>query len=172
MPALGLLISRVQSTVISSGNELERSILEKVQNPIEDLDVFLNDEIMKNGIFLAPEKEIKRCQTLNFQEGDPDFLAFKRKNCETRCYVVEVKDSFSFNTKKASAELSNMRSFVELKRQNQNCNEISFHFVGFNNDDRESIIKGLKKQDNIGRSNDRPRVLQASKIELRCDNQS
>ena len=36
IPALGMLISRVQSTVISSGNELEGSILEKAQNPIGD----------------------------------------------------------------------------------------------------------------------------------------
>ena len=146
IPALGLLISRVQSTVISSGNELEGIILEKAHNPIEDLDVFLNDEIMKNGIFLAPKKEIKKCQTLHFPEGDPDFLVFKRKNSESRCYVVEVKDGFSFDTKKASAELSNMRSFVEQNRQNLNCNEISFHFVGFNKDDRESIVKGFKNK--------------------------
>ena len=52
IPELGLLISRIQSSVISSGSELERLIIDKVQH-IDDLDRFLEQEIMQEGVFIV-----------------------------------------------------------------------------------------------------------------------
>ena len=46
IPELGLLISRIQSSVISSGSELERLIIDKVQH-IDDLDRFLEHGVLK-----------------------------------------------------------------------------------------------------------------------------
>ena len=48
---LGKLIQKVQSTVISNGNELEKIILEK-SNVINDLDEFLSQRNIK-GVFLC-----------------------------------------------------------------------------------------------------------------------
>ena len=51
-PQLGSLISRVQSAVISSGNELEKLIIERA-NIIEDVDRFLQQDIYPEGAFVA-----------------------------------------------------------------------------------------------------------------------
>ena len=62
---LGHLISRMQSTVISSGTELERTIKDKV-NLIDDLDSFLKREIMPDGVFVADKRKVKSCESLFF----------------------------------------------------------------------------------------------------------
>ena len=102
-PGLGLLMSKVQGTVISSGSELERMIVARVRK-IDDLDVFLRDETMPDGVFIAPKKQVKNCRSLDFPEGEPDFLIFKRRDGQQLCHVVELKDGHVFDTKKASAE--------------------------------------------------------------------
>ncbi len=75
--ALGELVSKVQSAVISSGSELEATIADSVPN-IPDLDAFLEHEIMPEGVLLARKRQIKRRDTLDFAGSEPDFMVFKR----------------------------------------------------------------------------------------------
>ena len=56
---LGVLISRVQSAVISSGSAPERMILERVQK-IANLDEFLKLEIMPDRVVIATKRQIKQ----------------------------------------------------------------------------------------------------------------
>ena len=142
LPALGRLISRVQSAVISSGTELERIITSQVIN-IDDLDSFLMQDHMPDGVFIAPKKLVKNCQTLKFPEGEPDFMVFKRREGKQECYVVELKDGHVFDTKKASAEHSAIHSFIERNAQYLQY-RVSCYFCCFNQDSREDIVKGFK----------------------------
>ena len=139
-----LLISRIQSSVISSGSELERLILDRVQH-IDDLDRFLEQEIMQEGVFIAPKKQIKKCKTLDSISAEPDFLIFKRRQNRQLCHVIELKDGHVFDTKKASAERQAMHTFIE-KNGHRLPYIISSHFCCFNQESKEAILTGFKRR--------------------------
>ena len=144
IPALGDLLSRVQSTVISAGSELERIIISKVAS-IRDLDEFLKQEIMPEGVFIAPKKQIKKCKTLKFPEGEPDFMIFKRRKDKQACHVVELKDGHVFDTKKVVGERDALRSFISRNAQHMPY-RVSGHFCCFNQGDVEDILIGFKNR--------------------------
>jgi len=139
---LGYLISKVHSASVSSGNELEKLILERVQR-IDDLDEFLKQEIMPDGIFIVPRKQIKKCSVLN-SDTTPDFLIFKRGDGEQNCYVIELKDGHVFDSKKARADSQAIYTFIENNVHNLKY-KIKAYFCCFNQDNRQSIYEGLKK---------------------------
>ena len=136
--------SKVQSAVISSGSELEKMIANLVPN-ILDLDSFLEQEIMPDGVLLARKLQIKRCNTLDFAGPEPDFMVFKRRGGIQQCHIIELKDGHVFDTKKASAERQSMHGFIE-----QNAQHIQYrfqaHFCAFNQQDREAIWEGFKRR--------------------------
>ena len=141
---LGQLMTRVQSAVISAGTELERIITAKVEK-IENLDDFLKQERMPEGVMLATKRQIKKCTTLDFPGAEPDFLIFKRRQGRQNCYVVELKDGHVFDTKKASAEWQAIHSFIESNAQNLQCT-MSAHFCCFNQDSKDAILTGFKNR--------------------------
>ena len=74
---LGRLVSRVQSTVISNGTELERIIV-SLTNPIHDLDLFINnvtDGEQENGVYLCQKKVLKK-SSYAIRDIEPDLLIF------------------------------------------------------------------------------------------------
>ena len=145
--SLGELLSRVHSTVISSGIELEKMILAKVEK-IDDLDEFLKYQIMPKGIHVASKKIIKKSSTIDFSGSEPDFMVFKRHNNKQHCYIVEVKDGHTFDTKKARAEHASIHSFSSRNVQNIPY-IVSSYFCAFNQNDKEAIHKGFKKKINL-----------------------
>ncbi len=84
VPALGHLMSRVQSTVISSGTELERMVLDPVEQ-LDNLDEFLRQDIMPEGVLISPKTKIKKSTSLDFPGAEPDFLIFKRRSGQQSC---------------------------------------------------------------------------------------
>lgn len=143
---LGYLVSRIQAAVISAGTELERIIKGKVEL-IADLDEFLQQEIMPEGVLVADKKEVKRCNTLDFAGSEPDFLIFKRRENKQVCHLVELKDGDSFDTKKASAEHRSMHSFISKNAQHLPYVVVA-HFCCFNQDDKQQILAGFKNRIN------------------------
>ena len=141
---LGELASKVQSTVISSGSELEALISYVVPN-IDDLDSFLKQEIMPEGVLLARKPQIKRSSTLDFAGSEPDFMVFKRRQGIQTCHIVELKDGHVFDTKKASAERQAMHGFIERNAQHIQYRFMA-HFCAFNQNDRQAIWEGFKKR--------------------------
>ncbi len=141
---LGALVSKIQSAVISSGSELETMIVDAVPH-IPDLDAFLGQEIMPEGVQLARKKQIRQSAILDFAGSEPDFMVFKRRNSAQTCHIVELKDGHVFDTKKASAEWQSMRRFIE---QNGHLIPYKFqaHFCAFNQHDRQAIWEGFKKK--------------------------
>ena len=141
---IGYLISRIQSAVISSGTELERIIKDKVRL-IPDLDEFLKQEIMPDGVMVADKVQVKKCETLDFAGSEPDFLIFKRRRNKQDCHLVELKDGDSFDTKKASAEHRAMHSFISKNAAHLQY-RVQAHFCCFNQNDRQAIIDGFKRR--------------------------
>jgi len=144
IPELGRLISRIQSTVISSGTELERAVISRVEK-IENLDEFLELEIMPDGVLMATKRQIKGCKTLDFPSAEPDFLIFKRRDGQQNCHVVELKDGHVFDTKKASAERQAIHAFIERNAPRMQY-RVSAHFCCFNQDSRDAIVAGFKQK--------------------------
>ena len=141
---LGTLASKIQSAVIKSGHELEKIISDQVNN-IDNLDSFLEQEIMPDGVLLARKRNIKQSNTLDFAGAEPDFMVFKRRNKVQTCHIVELKDGHVFDTKKASAERHAMHGFIERNAQHIQY-RFQAHFCAFNQDDRNAIWEGFKKR--------------------------
>jgi hypothetical protein len=76
IPELGDLMSRIQATVISAGNELENLIWERVTR-IDDLDSFLTKTLNsgEDEIYVARKKQIKDSKIIS-STYEPDFVAF------------------------------------------------------------------------------------------------
>lgn len=109
---LGVLTSKVHGTTISNGIELEKIIKSMVQN-VPDLDEFLRLDIMPDGVFLATKKQIKKCQTLDSNNQEPDFLIFKRRDDEQRCHVIELKAGHAFDTKRLAPNAGRCMSLLK-----------------------------------------------------------
>lgn len=139
---LGNLMSRVQGTVISAGNELEKLILERCKT-IDDLDTFVaNLSSREAGVFVATKAQVKKSKSIN-SRYEPDFLAFDL--VKRVCYVIEVKDGDQLDTKKASGEHTTLKNFT-----NDVSQALSFSFeiyiCGFNANTKEEIWHGIKKK--------------------------
>lgn len=141
---LSLLISKIQSTVISSGTELEKIILSRVKQ-INDLDEFLEFDLIPEGIIVASKKAIKSSHKINSTGREPDFLIFKRKGSKQECIIVELKDGYMFDTKKASAERAGLYDF-STKNASKFQLRFKCYLCAFNETDKEKIHRGLKGQ--------------------------
>ena len=117
-------------------------ILERVQK-INDLDEFLESDIMQDGVRIATKQQIKKCESIDFPGSEPDFLIFKRRQSKQGCYVVELKDGHQFDTKKARAERQAIHSFIERSARQMQY-RVSPYFCCFNQDSREAIVAGFK----------------------------
>lgn len=142
--ALGKLASKIQSAVISSGSKLEAMIADLVPN-IPDLDQFLEQEIMQDGVWLVRKRQIKQSSTLNLAGSEPDFMVFKRREGIQSCHIIELKDGHVFDTKKASAERQAMHRFIERNAQHIPY-QFQAHFCAFNQNDRDAIWDGFKRR--------------------------
>ena len=139
---LGLLISRVHAASISAGSELEGLIKSMVRR-IDDLDRFLETGEMDEGVAIADKKQVKKSKTVDVGTAEPDFLIFKQRGDEKMCHVVELKDGDAFDTKKSSAEVEAMKSFVQNASPDIPY-RVRMHFCCFNQDSREEIVNGFK----------------------------
>ena len=143
---LGNLISRVHATSISAGTELEKLVMERVQNTIENLDEFLHQTAGQDGVFVASKKQVKNCKSFdNSKKAEPDMVVFRRQAGKSRCYVIELKDGHIFDTKKASAEHAMLHNFVERNGPRIQYTT-SCHICCFNTEDTEAIYHGFKKK--------------------------
>lgn len=140
--AVGRLMSRVHGASVKAGTELERMIKERVRL-IDNLDEFLEQELMRDGVFVADKQKVKKCTKLDFAGSEPDFVIFKRRAGEQRCHVVELKDGHVFDTKKAAAEHQAVHAFI-AKNSPHLPFTVSAHFCCFNQSDRQAIVKGFK----------------------------
>lgn len=145
--ALGLLISKIQATVISNGSELERTLLSQTNN-ISDLEKFIasieaDDGIYPDGIYVCQKRVLKKSKYA-VHGYEPDLLVFlvqKRRLCG----VIELKDGDAFDTKKAEVEKEHLEHFtkefgIKIPFTTQ------YYVCCFNQDDKEQIKIGFKNK--------------------------
>ena len=145
--ALGLLISKVQATVISNGSELERMILSQTNN-IADLEKFIasievDDGAYSDGVYVCQKKILKKSKYA-VHGYEPDLLVFvvqKRRICN----VIELKDGDAFDTKKATVEKEHLEHFTQ-KFGTQISFTTDYYVCCFNQSDKEQIKIGFKNK--------------------------
>ena len=146
---VGYLVQRIQSTVISNGNELEKMIIEGSQK-IENLDDWLYDlknNKIANGTYLCPKSVIKRSR-YNMEKHEPDMAVFQVSPTEKNCMVIELKDGDSFDTKKADGEHDALEKFCTYLGQKIPF-ITNFYICCFNQPEKEEIVSGLKSKFSI-----------------------
>ena len=143
VPELGALVSKIHSTSIRNGNQLERMIADRVEH-VPDLDEFLTGDIMPDGVLLATKKAIKDSETIDFGGAEPDFMVFKRRGGQ-RCHIIELKTGHVFDTKKAAGERDSMHRFIARAARDIPYRMTS-HFCAFFQDDRDAIWNGFKRK--------------------------
>ena len=145
--ALGLLISKVQATVISNGSELERMILSQTNN-IPDLEKFIasieaDDGTYSDGVYVCKKRVLKKSKYA-IHGYEPDLLVFvvqKRRICS----VIELKDGDAFDTKKSKVEKDHLEHFTQ-KFGTQIPFTTQYYVCCFNQDDKEQIKIGFKNK--------------------------
>ena len=140
---IGKLIQKVQSTVISNGNELE-IIIQKEANTIDNLDEFLLPQSIasKTGAFLCPKNVIKSSK-YKLKGHEPDLIVFEISKCNKNCYIIELKDGDNFDTKKSGGEYTNLEIFKN-HLGSQIAFITNFFICSFNQSNKEMIVKGFK----------------------------
>jgi hypothetical protein len=141
---LGRLLSRVQSAVIRAGAELEQVIIE-LANTIDDADAFLDADILQEGVFAVPKKVLKKSKRLNYAGVEPDFVVFKREGKTQHCYLIELKDGDTFDTKKAAGEKESMQRFLTAIAPHIQFT-MSIHFCCFHRLTKQEIVQGFKRK--------------------------
>lgn len=132
---LGLLISKVQSAVISTGSELERFLASKLPS--------------NTNISIAKINKDKRV----FKDAKIDSTGKKHK-LEIDCVIktndkvmlIEIKDGDTFDTKKVAGEVQSLnfaRDYIS-KLMNMPKNKIEMYYCSFNARDHHQIEVGAK----------------------------
>lgn len=138
---LGHLLSRVQATVISSGTELEKIIIGKSE-VINDVDAFLENQKLPHGIYLIPKQVIKKSKLR--ADKEPDLIIFKIDDKTQHCFIIELKDGDTFDTKKSAGEIEYL-SIFENHLSKKIVFTTSTHVCCFNQLDKKRIVEGFKK---------------------------
>ena len=142
---IGRLMAKVQSTVISNGNELEKIILSKTDN-IDNLDEFIERVTISNipnGTYVCTKRVLKKSQ-YKMNGNEPDLLIFIVE-CRRVCKVIELKDGDSFDTKKAAGEREHLAHF-SLHFGARIPFVVDYYMCCFNQLSKEAIVIGFKNQ--------------------------
>ena len=139
---LGQLLSRVHATIISNGTELEKLIVGLAET-VDNVDTFITQKDIPNGTYLMTKKAVKKSSLCTDKE--PDLLIFEITENKQHCYIIELKDGDTFDTKKATGEVENLKHFENHVSRKLRFTT-SIHVCSFNQPDKEKIIIGFKKQ--------------------------
>lgn len=141
---IGSLLSAVHATVISSGNNLQTIIENHCQNLTNiDFESFVSGSLY-NGKYLFTSHLIKTKLKKHIEcvhEPDFVFVVIYDKNC----YIIELKDGDTFDTKKSAGEVKHMREFAECFSAKFTDYNVFIRYCMFNQDNKKMIVDGLKK---------------------------
>ena len=127
---LGMLMSKVQSAVISTGNELEEFLATRIKK-IEGISIHnINKE---KRVF----KDIK-----NGHDIIIDCVVEK----DGKIMLIEIKDGDTFDTKKVAGEIESliMAKNHIIKTRKVKEENVSVHYCSFNARNHEQIERGAK----------------------------
>jgi hypothetical protein len=137
---LGQLLSRVQATVIRTGNELEKLIESETS---DELKTDLEDILAGQQSFSKTQVvfQAKMPPQVNSRGETADIVIFD--HAEKSARIIELKDGDTFDTKKASGELASMEVFAKWLSSRTDY-KTSFYFCSFNQTNKEAIVHGAK----------------------------
>jgi hypothetical protein len=141
---IGSLLSAIQASVIRSGNNLQ-SIIELHSQHLTDIDfdAFISGGLI-NGKYLFTNSLIKsKLKVFINCSHEPDFVFVII--CDKNCYIIEIKDGDTFDTKKSAGEVKHMREFAECFSDKFSSYNVFIRYCMFNQDNKKSIVDGLKK---------------------------
>jgi hypothetical protein len=141
---IGSLLSAIQASVIRSGNNLQ-SIIELHSQHLTDIDfdAFISGRLI-NGKYLFTNSLIKsKLKVFINCSHEPDFVFVII--CDKNCYIIEIKDGDTFDTKKSAGEVKHMREFAECFSNKFSSSNVFIRYCMFNQDNKKSIVDGLKK---------------------------
>jgi len=135
IPALGQLLSKCQATVISSGNELETTL----ENKITNTNGIAIGKINKEKRFF---KNAKKDANGKFHDVGVDVVIERNSKIK----LIELKDGDVFDVKKVAGEVESLqfaRNFL-VAQGKYSKSDISIHFCSFNQTDKVHIYRGAK----------------------------
>jgi hypothetical protein len=137
---LGQLLSRVQATVIRTGNELEK-LIENEKS--DELKAILDDILTGHQPFSKTQIvfQAKMPSQVDARGETADIVVFE--HLEKTAMIIELKDGDTFDTKKASGELASMEVFAKWLSSRTGY-KTTFYFCSFNQTNKEAIIHGAK----------------------------
>lgn len=137
---LGQLISRVQATVIRTGNELEYLLERETPDLLKtSLDVVLSGMISISDIQVVFQAKMPATGKDRGEKADIVIFEHEKK----RASVIELKDGDTFDTKKSSGELESMTKFATWLAGKTGY-QTTFYFCSFNQHDKQAIVYGAK----------------------------
>ena len=95
-----------------------------------------------DGSYLCTKKVIK-ASAYKLDGHEPDFIAFTVNKAKNLCYVVELKDGDTFDTKKSLVEKEMLELFVNHLAPRIPF-RTKFFICCFNQSDKNKIVSGFK----------------------------
>lgn len=142
--SLGLLFSKVQSTVIRSGFELEKLLQQVVplemQTTLEALAVESSDKRPDVQVVFKPAKPDPDNPSKFIQA---DLLI--ADNVNRRFSLIEIKEGHLFDTKKADGELFSLKNITSWLAQ-EFAYRTHYYLCAFNYENKDAIVLGLKRR--------------------------
>ncbi|MBA3064158.1 hypothetical protein FP803_01840 [Candidatus Woesearchaeota archaeon] len=127
---LGMLMSKVQSAVISTGNELEKVLASKLENT--------------HGISI--QKINKENRVFKGIKDGHDIIIDCVIAKEGKFMLIEIKDGDTFDTKKVAGEIASLITTQAhlIEHNNLKENDVTIHYCSFNATSHEQIERGAK----------------------------
>jgi hypothetical protein len=146
---LGSLFSQIHATVIRAGDELEKLLVDKhlaimtEQEAIAFISGGNSMDLRKRYIITKPiiRKYLKAYIGCH---KEPDYVILNIP--EKKCYVVELKDGDTFDTKKSFGEIATLKEFAAKFKDKFPGYEVFIKVCSFNLQDKTKITMGLKNQ--------------------------
>jgi len=143
---LGNLITKVHTTNISNGTELEKIIQQLIKDDgrvVDDCKEFFANPIDEGMVYLIPKKIIKKWDKIQFDKAEPDFIIVANMDKLKKCYIIELKDGNNFDTKKSSAEKETLTKFRNTIAQHIEYTT-SIHVCCFNAQTNKEVSNAFK----------------------------
>jgi len=166
--ALGRLISRVHVCSIRNGLQLEAILWETTpykstlygilgkELPLTQQGI----QVVSGRIIAQYHREVSK-SNVDITVSDDNIEARDRagkklpitdllilNNSENILHIVELKDGDVFDTKKADGEIASAMNFANWIRPQVN-HRVSYYFCAFNQENKQSIVEGIKGRFNI-----------------------
>lgn len=127
---LGMLMSKVQSAVISTGNELERVLADRLEDT--------------HGISI--QKINKEDRVFKGIKDGHDIIIDCVVAKDGKFMLIEIKDGDTFDTKKVAGEVSSLVTTKAhlIEHNNLQGDAVSIYYCSFNATSHEQIERGAK----------------------------